>query len=68
MQFLPVLPFRQGSPYYNAEFEDDVFPLDAPTSRLGPLEYVQMMRDVLRMNKNLCLCRNFAKLNTDPKM
>ncbi|ENN76292.1 hypothetical protein YQE_07255, partial [Dendroctonus ponderosae] len=56
---------EQESPYYNAEFEDHVFSLDAPSSSLEPLEYVQMMRDVLRMEKNLCLCRNFANLNTD---
>ncbi|XP_066251043.1 solute carrier family 12 member 9 [Euwallacea similis] len=56
----------QESSYYNLEFDNDVFPLGEAGS-LSPLEYVQMMRDVLRMNKNLCLCRNFSKLRKDPK-
>nr|CAH7768397.1 unnamed protein product [Callosobruchus chinensis] len=54
------------SPYYNEEFENDVFPIRNQKSVL-PLEYVQMMGDVLRMNKNLCLCRNFGKLKKDVK-
>lgn len=52
------------STYLNNDFENDVFPLKTQ-STLQPYEYVQMMRDVLRMNKNLCLCRNFSKLKKD---
>lgn len=54
------------SAYQNQDFNDDVFPL-RNQSTLKPLEYVQMMRDVLRINKNLCLCRNFFKLKKDSK-
>ncbi|XP_023029254.1 solute carrier family 12 member 9 [Leptinotarsa decemlineata] len=54
------------SPYCNQDFENDVFPIRSRNT-LEPLEYVQMMRDVLRMNKNLCLCRNFSKLKKDSK-
>ncbi|XP_057670991.1 solute carrier family 12 member 9 [Diorhabda carinulata] len=52
------------SSYLNHDFENDVFPLKTQ-SNLQPREYVLMMRDVLRMNKNLCLCRNFVKLKKD---
>lgn len=50
------------SSYTNSEFSSDVFPLHE-NSTLSPEEYVQMMKDVLRMNKNLCLCRHFFDLN-----
>uniref|UniRef100_A0A6P7FZF5 Solute carrier family 12 member 9 n=1 Tax=Diabrotica virgifera virgifera TaxID=50390 RepID=A0A6P7FZF5_DIAVI len=52
--------------YQNHDFENDVFPLKTQ-STVQPLEYVQMMRDVLRMNKNLCLCRNFVRLRKDAR-
>ncbi|CAG9768304.1 unnamed protein product [Ceutorhynchus assimilis] len=55
------------SPYKHVDFENDLFPMEGHGS-LEPLEYIQMMRDVLRMNKNLCLCRNFAKLKKDLKI
>ncbi|CAH1961810.1 unnamed protein product [Acanthoscelides obtectus] len=54
------------SAYYNEDFENDVFPIRSQKS-VSPLEYVQMMGDVLRMKKNLCLCRNFSKLKKDVK-
>ncbi|CAG9859826.1 unnamed protein product [Phyllotreta striolata] len=54
------------SVYRNHDFENDVFPLSSQ-SGLEPFEYVQMMREVLRMNKNLCLCRNFNKLRKDAR-
>ncbi|KAJ8946245.1 hypothetical protein NQ318_004614, partial [Aromia moschata] len=55
-----------GSAYQNLNFDNDIFPIRSQGS-LQPLEYVQMMRDVLRMNKNLCLCRNFSTLKKDSK-
>ncbi|CAH1176054.1 unnamed protein product [Phaedon cochleariae] len=54
------------SDYQNQEFENDVFPLRS-NNTLQPIEYVQMMRDVLNINKNLCLCRNFSKFRKDSK-
>lgn len=54
------------SVYKNQDFGNDVFPLNSQQS-LEPTEYVQMMGDVLKMNKNLCLCRNFSKMKKDPK-
>ncbi|RZC36085.1 AA permease and/or GLTP domain containing protein [Asbolus verrucosus] len=54
------------SSYQNNDFGNDIFPLNSQNV-LGPLEYVQMMGDVLKMNKNLCLCRNFSKLKKDTK-
>lgn len=54
------------SSYHSQEFGNDIFPLNS-FSALEPLEYVQMMADVLKMNKNLCLCRNFSKLKKDTR-
>ncbi|KAJ8916761.1 hypothetical protein NQ315_013966 [Exocentrus adspersus] len=54
------------SVYQNQDFNEDIFPLRSQ-STLEPLEYAQMMRDVLRLNKNLCLCRNFFKLKKELK-
>lgn len=52
------------SSYNNPDIPNDVFPL-YETSNIEADEYVQMMRDVLRMNKNLCLCRNFYQLDAE---
>ncbi|KAK5646805.1 hypothetical protein RI129_005269 [Pyrocoelia pectoralis] len=52
------------SPYCGREFKTNVFPLR--TTDFNVEEYVAMIVDVLRMNKNLCLCRNFCNLNMDP--
>ncbi|KRT83017.1 Amino acid permease, partial [Oryctes borbonicus] len=54
------------STYVSSAFADDVFPIHS-TSKLEPVEYVRMMGDVLRMKKNLCICRNFHKLIKDKK-
>lgn len=63
----PRFDFLQNadSTYCNQEFDNDVFPLN--NRNMEPVEYVQMMGDVLKMNKNLCLCRNFSKLRKDTK-
>ncbi|CAH0558238.1 unnamed protein product [Brassicogethes aeneus] len=55
-----------NSSYQSVDFDNDIFPLSTQKT-LQPLEYVQMMKDVLRMKKNLCLCRNFWKLKKDQK-
>lgn len=52
------------SSYQSNSFTEDIFPLK-DFSNLGAVEYVHMMSDVLRFNKNLCVCRNFYKLNKD---
>lgn len=56
--------FSTNSSYQNREFDNDIFPL-ASGSKLAPEEYIEMVGDVLRMNKNICLCRNFANLSVD---
>ncbi|KAF7271951.1 hypothetical protein GWI33_015249 [Rhynchophorus ferrugineus] len=55
------------SPYVNRDFDEEMFPVNS-NDNVSSVEYVQMMRDVLRLDKNLCLCRNFAKLKKDPKI
>ncbi|XP_044750247.1 solute carrier family 12 member 9 [Coccinella septempunctata] len=52
------------SSYRNLEFSSDIFPLEDESS-LQPVEYIQIMSDVLKLNKNLCICRNFHKLKKD---
>lgn len=54
------------SSYQKLDIPSHIFPL-RDTNSVEPDEYVQMMRDVLRMNKNLCLCRNFYKLDPEHK-
>ena len=65
--YLFFFNYSTESSYRNLDFENDMFPLVQPGS-LESVEYVQMMGDVLRMKKNLCLCRNFSKLKKDAKM
>lgn len=60
--FISLICFSSSSSYCSQEFDNDIFPITNQSS-LSPLEYVQMMRDVLCIKKNLCLCRNFSKLN-----
>ncbi|KAF5280941.1 hypothetical protein FQA39_LY17921 [Lamprigera yunnana] len=52
------------SPYVNREFENYVFPLQSSVE-VDVTEYVNMIKDVIRLNKNICLCRNFFNLNMD---
>ncbi|XP_022905550.1 solute carrier family 12 member 9 isoform X2 [Onthophagus taurus] len=54
------------SPYLSTSFTQNIFPIKTQHN-LESVEYVQMMSDVLRMNKNLCVCRNFFKLNKDKR-
>ncbi|XP_011631602.1 solute carrier family 12 member 9 [Pogonomyrmex barbatus] len=64
--------FFLDSQYATTMFENSttlpnntVFPLRQVTGEknLDPIQYVGMCSDVLRMKKNLCLCRNFHLLN-----
>ena len=49
------------SPYYM--HDNHMFPAPRELSHLDAFQYVSMIEDTLRMNKNICLCRNFQKLN-----
>ncbi|KAI5748817.1 hypothetical protein M8J76_002197 [Diaphorina citri] len=58
-----------SSPYATARFqgegtEGEVFSLRGGGEKsVSPQEYVHMMSDVLRMKRNLCLCRHFSALD-----
>lgn len=59
---------REDSPYHTNDFnyeDTKLFPIRKPNSskNLGPEEYVSIISDVLRMKKNICLCRHFHRLN-----
>lgn len=65
--------FFAESRYATPNFDDissingntSVFPLrqSGASKSLDPVQYVGMCLDVLRMKKNLCLCRNFHNLD-----
>ncbi|CAG9135134.1 unnamed protein product [Plutella xylostella] len=65
----PMDFFREpSSPYKTDEFDLDngevIFPIrNNVSARLSATEYVQILSDVLTVGKNLCLCRNFHKLD-----
>ncbi|XP_047037154.1 solute carrier family 12 member 9 isoform X1 [Helicoverpa zea] len=57
-----------SSPYktdiFDLESGETVFPCRKPTDvRLSGTEYVRIVSDVLSVNKNVCLCRHFHKLD-----
>lgn len=57
---------RQDSPYRTEEFTNNghIFPTREENEKiLSPEEYVGTICDVLRMKKNICLCRHFHLLN-----
>lgn len=67
-----TLPFQSNcsssSPYKTDGFnEGDIqnFPIrrDGEPKQFDVQEYVQILCDTLRMKKNLCLCRNFQRLD-----
>jgi len=49
------------SPYYNSDLAQKNF-LN-PDDKISSTEYVSMMTDTLKLEKNLILCRHFQKLN-----
>lgn len=51
------------SQYHSSLFHNEMFPIGK--EKLDPVEYVQMLADILWMNKNLCVCRNFHRLNKE---
>lgn len=51
------------SQYHSTLFHNEMFPIGK--ENLDPIEYVQMLADILWMNKNLCVCRNFHRLNKE---
>lgn len=59
--------FREFSPYQTDKFDangEQIFPIRQNVRRnLKPEDYVAMICDVLRMKKNLCLCRHFHRLD-----
>lgn len=62
----PQQDFLQSSnsPYSNSDFLSSAFPIRSQNINCD--EYIAMISDVLHMNKNVCLSRNFANLNMDP--
>lgn len=60
--------FSGSSPYKTEDFnEGDTqnFPIrrDGEPKHFEVQEYVEILCDTLRMKKNLCLCRNFQRLD-----
>uniref|UniRef100_U5ENZ6 Solute carrier family 12 member 9 n=1 Tax=Corethrella appendiculata TaxID=1370023 RepID=U5ENZ6_9DIPT len=59
---------HDNSPYKTDEFDDNgikLFPyrVNDENKPLSPIDYVNIIDDVLRMKKNLCLCRHFYRLD-----
>ena len=50
-----------GSQYINAGFENEFMYQDG--SRISIDDYVGVIEDTLKLQKNICLCRHFQKLN-----
>lgn len=49
---------------YKTDKFGDAFTLRSPhDERISSTEYVEMIKDVIKMNKNLCLCRNMYLLD-----
>ena len=51
-----------GSPFFNPEF-DGLLENDDSEVRLTPEDYVGIIEDTLKQQKNICLCRNFQSLD-----
>ncbi|CAH1643998.1 unnamed protein product [Spodoptera littoralis] len=58
----PVSPYKTD--IFDLESGETIFPTRKPTDeRLSASEYVRIVSDVLCVNKNVCLCRHFHKLD-----
>lgn len=60
--------FSETSPYQTNEFNEGghrLFPIRRQNDQkpLSPKEYVAIIGDVLRMKKNICLCRHFHRMD-----
>jgi solute carrier family 12 (potassium/chloride transporters), member 9 len=57
----------ESSPYQTKQFDTagkQAFPFREPnTKSLSAIEYVDIISDVLRMKKNICICRHFHRLD-----
>ena len=51
-----------GSPFFNPEF-DGQLETDDSECRLTAYDYVGIIEDTLKQQKNICLCRNFQSLD-----
>lgn len=63
-----LLRFRETSPYQTNEFNEGghrLFPIRRQSDQkpLSPKDYVAIIGDVLRMKKNICLCRHFDRMD-----
>lgn len=55
---------NSDSPRYKTDKFQDTFSLRHPRDqRVTSNEYVDMIKDVIKMNKNVCLCRNMHMLD-----
>jgi len=50
------------SPYFNPEFGEILIP-EEDDPRISVEEYVGIVQDILKLQKNLCICRNFQSLD-----
>ncbi|XP_022836501.1 solute carrier family 12 member 9 isoform X2 [Spodoptera litura] len=58
----PLSPYKTD--IFDLESGETIFPTRKPTDeRLSASEYVRIVSDVLCVNKNVCLCRHFHKLD-----
>ncbi|KAF9824307.1 hypothetical protein SFRURICE_001949, partial [Spodoptera frugiperda] len=58
----PLSPYKTD--IFDLESGETIFPTRKPTdARLSASEYVRIVSDVLCVNKNICLCRHFHKLD-----
>lgn len=51
-----------GSPFYSQDF-DGILEKDGQESRITAEDYVGIVEDTLKLQKNVCLCRNFQSLD-----
>ena len=50
-----------GSPFFSPDFSGMLE--SEPEMRMTPEEYVGIVEDTLKLQKNVCLCRNFQSLD-----
>ena len=67
---ISVIPYSENSPYTTQKFNTSsngtkLFPYRKKNDykTMSSDEYVSIISDILRMKKNICLCRHFHTLN-----